>query len=181
MISSLRQISATGVPASACRKAWIICPSVNLLLRIVWSSLVLPRTLGQTQATVKCGAQWVKKAGAGPKWKIITKTNLECSTIILGRSNVLGLEVTGFVFYRDKMNIEKEKIIEMSVGEFNNYTPYQIKEITKNNDVYCIMTSNGRLPYKIDNIDLNTYSLRKEFIYNSTIDSRADDHAIVVG
>jgi hypothetical protein len=38
---SLRQISATGVPASAWRRAEAICSSVNVFFGILWSSWLI--------------------------------------------------------------------------------------------------------------------------------------------
>lgn len=80
---------------------------------------------------------------------------------------VLNLEVSGTVFYRDKWKIEKDKIVEFRIRDFNDYGRDEVKELIEDKGISCIMTSNGRDPHNGENIDRDVFDSTKEFSYEN--------------
>jgi hypothetical protein len=75
--------------------------------------------------------------------------------------------VSGTVFYRDKYEIERGKIVEFRIRDFNEYSRDDVNDFVNNNGISCIISSNGREPHKIENIDTDIFDGVREFSYQN--------------
>ena len=81
--------------------------------------------------------------------------------------NILSIEVRNTAFYRDKLNVKKNRFFSMTVEDFNEISKDELGKFISKNNIGCLMASNKREPYKTDNIDLNNFTSKKEFKYNN--------------